>query len=391
MAAEEMPRVHSGGFEKARSAAAHPKPIAIIIGQFKHGGSERQLYTFLSHCDRSRWSPVVYVSGELGFWEEPIRKLGIPVVLLTGGPLAKMWQFRKLCLAQGAKHFFSWSSYTNAYGLALSGLASHRVGSFRNTGFTDLPSRWRRLWAWASLAGISTAVCNSQRTKIEISQQSAPAKQVVYVPNAIHVFSDDNVRSYRESWRRKLGLSDNDVLVLGVGRVEPAKNFKRFVDVVHQVVDRAPIKAVVAGGDQGDLAAVQAHADQLGLQGSIQFPGLVPDARELICAADIFLLSSDREGMPNVVLEAMAAGVPCVSTNVGAIDDVIEHGTTGFVAGMDAHALAQHVQQLAVDPALRQLFGSRARDAIKRKFEPERIVGELWTLCDTRIGHQDPR
>ncbi|MBQ0821981.1 glycosyltransferase [Microvirga sp. HBU67558] len=386
MVAEEMPRVHTGDVEKVRSAAAPPRPIAIIIGQFKHGGSERQLYTFLSYCDRNRWSPVVYVSGELGFWEEPIRKLNIPVVLLTGGPLAKMWQFRKLCIAQGAKHFFSWSSYTNVYGLALAGLAAHRVGSFRNTGFTDLPSRWRRIWAWASLAGISTAVCNSRRTKTEISQRSAPAKQVVYVPNAIQVFSDDNLRSYREAWRQKLGLSDNDVLVLGVGRVEPAKNFKRFVDVVHQVVEQVPIKAVVAGRDQGDLPAVKAHADQLGLQKFIQFPGLVPDARELICAADIFLLSSDREGMPNVVLEAMAAGVPCVSTNVGAIDDVIENGKTGFIAGMDVRALAQHVHQLAVDPALRQLFGSRARDAIKSKFQPEHIVGELWTLCEARIG-----
>ncbi|WP_262271154.1 glycosyltransferase [Microvirga yunnanensis] len=385
-AAEDMPSVRNGGFEKARSAAARPSPIAIIIGQFKHGGSERQLYTFLSHCDRSRWSPAVYVSGELGFWEEPIRKLNIPVVLLTGSPLAKMWQFRKLCIAQGAKHFFSWSSYTNAYGLALIGLAAHRVGSFRNTGFTDLPSRWRSLWAWASLAGISTAVCNSLRTKIEISERSASSKQVVYVPNAIQVFSDDDVRSNRESWRRKLGLSDDDVLVLGVGRVEPAKNFTRFVDVVHHVVQQVAIKAVVAGGDQGDLAAVQAHADDLGLQDSIRFLGLVREARELICAADIFLLSSDREGMPNVVLEAMAAGVPCVSTNVGAVDDVVEHGTTGFIAGMDARELAQYVQQLAVDSAKRKAFGNRARDAIKRKFQPEHIVSELWTLCETRIG-----
>jgi glycosyltransferase involved in cell wall biosynthesis len=387
MVAEEMARVHNGGFEQALSCAAHARPIAIIIGQFKHGGSERQLYTFLTHCDRNRWNPVVYVSGELGYWDEPIRKLNIPVVLLRGSPLAKMRQFRKHCVAQGAKHFFSWSSYTNAYGLSLIGLNVHCIGSFRNTGFTDLPSRWRRLWAWASMAGISTAVCNSRRTQIEISERSTPTKRVVYIPNAIQVLPSDKLRAYREAWRQKLGLSETDVLVLGVGRVEPAKNFSRFVDVVHQVVQHVPVKAIIAGGDQGDQQNVQAHVGDLGLRDTVHFLGLIPEARELICAADVFLLSSDREGMPNVILEAMAAGVPCVSTKVGAVGDVIEHGTTGFIAEMDVQQLAQYVHRLAIDPTLSKAVGQHARAAIERNYQPEHIVSELWALCETPSDH----
>lgn len=387
MIAEEMPNLRNDRFEQARSRTAHPKPIAIIIGQFKHGGSERQLYTFLSLCDRDRWDPVVYVSGELGFWEGPIRDLNIPVVLLKGGPLTKMRQFRKLCASQGAKHFFSWSSYTNVYGLSLMGRNIHRVGSFRNTGFTDLPSRWRRLWTWASLAGISTAVCNSRGTQAEISGHCSSTKNVVYIPNAIQAFTRDELQLHRETWRQKLGLSAHDLLVLGVGRIEPAKNFSRFVDVVHEVSKHIPIKAIIAGGDQGNMAEVKARIEQLGLLDTVRFLGLVPEARELICAADIFLLSSDREGMPNVVLEAMAAGVPCVSTRVGAVGDVIEHGTSGFTAGMDVHELAQHVQRLAIDRNLRESVGKRARAAIERKFQPEYIVSELWTLCETANDH----
>src|SRR5450631_4367064 len=70
--------------QKSKSET-RPQPIAVLIGQLESGGgSERQLYMFLAHCDRTRWAPVVYVSGVLGIWEAPIRKLGIPVVLLCG-------------------------------------------------------------------------------------------------------------------------------------------------------------------------------------------------------------------------------------------------------------------------------------------------------------------
>ena len=133
----------------AAPESCEPKAIAIMIGQLGQGGSERQLYIFLSHCDRTRWSPVVYVSGELGAWEAPIRALGIPVILLHGNPIAKMWRFRSACRRADTKCFFSWSSYTNAYGLTLIGGDVRRIGSFRNAVFADLPRRGRWAWEWA--------------------------------------------------------------------------------------------------------------------------------------------------------------------------------------------------------------------------------------------------
>jgi hypothetical protein len=143
--------------EETRDGAAGggggPRRIAVMIGQLGQGGSERQLYFFLAHCDRTRWAPTLYVSGELGPWEEPIRALGVPVVLLTGSPLAKLRRFRAACRAERPACFFSWSSYTNGFGLALLGTGVRRIGSFRNAGFADLPEPGRRAWMTASLAG----------------------------------------------------------------------------------------------------------------------------------------------------------------------------------------------------------------------------------------------
>jgi glycosyltransferase involved in cell wall biosynthesis len=110
--------------------------------------------------------------------------------------------------------------------------------------------------------------------------------------------------------------------------------------------------------------------------------GRVPDARELMCAGDIFLLSSNHEGMPNVVLEAMAAGVPCVATRVNGVGDLIQHGTTGFVAAHNVDELAQHVIILAADAPLRHAMGVRARAAIAQGHQQEQIARQLWALCE---------
>lgn len=375
-AVAEKPEVQPGG------SAAKPEPIAVMIGQTTPGGSERQLYMFLAFCDRTRWKPVLYVSGALGGWDDAIRKLDIPVILLRGSPLAKMWQFRSACIAQKAKSFFSWSSYTNGFGLALMGLGIHRIGSFRNAYFADLPKRWRWLWGWMSLAGISTAVCNSRETQAQIAERCGHAKHVVYIPNGVEIFSSENVRQWRKEWRARLGLEDDAVLVVGAGRLAPQKNYVRFVDVIGEVRRHLPVRAVIAGEDHGCLPEIKERIAQLGLEEPVRLLGNVPDAHKLACAGDIFLLSSDHEGMPNVILEAMAARVPCVATRVNSITDLIDHGSNGFVAGCDAADLAQYVIRLAADPSLRDAMGCRARAKIEQEFRPETSACKLWKVCE---------
>jgi hypothetical protein len=210
------------------------KAIAIIIGQLAPGGSERQLFMFLAHCDRSRWTPVVYVSGELGFWEGPIRELGIPVVLLRGPRLAKMWRFRMASLSQKAKCFFSWPSYTNGFGLAMTGCTVRRIGSFRNALFADLPKCFRWFWSLMSVAGVCTVACNSRETMKQLSDRH-PAKAVIYVPNAVEIPTRERVREWGLQWRARLSLRDDTLLVLGVGRLAPQKQFARFIDGIAQV------------------------------------------------------------------------------------------------------------------------------------------------------------
>jgi glycosyltransferase involved in cell wall biosynthesis len=369
---------------RRESSTSRPEPVAVLIGQLSQGGSERQLFMFLSHCDRTRWAPVVYVSGELGFWEEHIRSLGIPVRLLTGSRLAKMRQLRASCAAEGVKYFFSWSSYTNPFGLALQGMDVWRIGSFRNALFADLPARLRPFWAWASLSAISLAVCNSKETYDEIALRKAARPKPVYIPNGVEPPTIDQIALWRATWRARLGIAEDAVLVVGVGRLVQQKRFDRFIQVIERARREVPVEAVVAGKDFGCLQDLERQIAQSNLSEAVRFIGAVPDARELISAADILLLSSDHEGMPNVVLEAMSASVPAVVTRVNAVAELIEHGTTGFIADHDAEELARYVVHLARDCGLRREIGERARSAVMLRHGSRAIAQQLWALCDAR-------
>lgn len=359
------------------------RPIAVIIGQLGHGGSERQLYMFLAHCDRSRWSPTLYVSSDLGelvTWRDPIAALGVPIVQLNGGRLAKMRQFRSACIAQGARSFFSWSSYTNGFGLALTGLGVHRIGSFRNASFADLPSRFRGVWEWAGLAGVSAVVCNSLETQVELQKRVGKTKTIVYAPNAVNIFDVEQIRSWREAWRARLGVPPDAVLIIGVGRIAPQKNFGRFIEAIAEVRKYAPVSAIIVGRDDGPLPELLERAAELGVQEIVRFLGQAPDAREVMCAADVFLLTSDYEGMPNVILEAMAAGLPCVSTRVNGVADLIDEGSSGFIADNNALALSKPLIELAANRELRLEMGAHARRSMEQR-RPEIVVPELWKLC----------
>ncbi|BAU92784.1 group 1 glycosyl transferase [Methylorubrum populi] len=380
-AAPAVSTVPAGGRPRSASGLVRaPEPIAVMVGQLAQGGSERQLYAFLAHRDPARWAPVLYVSGELGFWEEPIRSLGVPIVLLRGSAAAKMARFRAACRAHRPACFFSWSSYTNPYGLALTGMGVRRVGSFRNAGFADLPERFRGLWSKASLAGLSIAVCNSRETRQTLLTRGSTAQQAVYVPNGVETPPAMQAAAWRREWRARFGLGESEILVVGVGRLAPQKNFARFLDVIALVRARAPVRAVIAGEDMGCRPDLEVRAARLG--DTVTFAGRVPDARELICAADVFLLTSDHEGMPNVLLEAMSAGVPCVTTRVNAVGDLVCHGETGLVAGHDAGELADYVARLATDGSLRRRIGARARAAVMRDHDPAAVAARLWELCE---------
>lgn len=185
----------------------------------------------------------------------------------------------------------------------------------------------------------------------------------------------------REDTRRRLGIGSGDVLVGGVGRLEPVKGFTYFVEAARQVLAAEPsVQFVLAG--QGSLeAALRAQAAPLG--GRFRFLGPRNDIPDLMAALDVFVLPSVNEGMGRVLLESGAAGVCRVATRVGGVPDVVRDGETGvLVEARDPGALAEAILALSRDGARRARLGEAARAEVAPEYGLDRMVMRIEALYE---------
>lgn len=175
--------------------------------------------------------------------------------------------------------------------------------------------------------------------------------------------------------RRAAGLPECGVLVGAVGRIAAVKNYPLLLRAVADArVDGVPVKAVVVG-DGEDRASVEALAAELALGDGATFLGWRTDVADLVGLFDVLAVTSLSEALPLVVLEAMSAGVPVVSTAVGEIPRVLGEGEAGILVPLDdAPAFAAALRRLAGDAGVRQALGAAGRARIEREYSQDAMV-----------------
>jgi glycosyltransferase involved in cell wall biosynthesis len=189
----------------------------------------------------------------------------------------------------------------------------------------------------------------------------------------------------RQEARRALGIPAEALVISTVGRLTAIKQHRLFLDTVKRVVDAEPRAIALIAGDgelRGDL---EAHAAALGISDRVRMLGWRRDLATIYAATDVFLLTSRNEGTPVALIEAMASGVPGVSTDVGGVGDVMG-GDTGRMAPFgDAAGLASAIVELLSDPALRAQLGARARARVLEHYDLGRLVGDIAALYRTLL------
>lgn len=158
-------------------------------------------------------------------------------------------------------------------------------------------------------------------------------------------------------------------VVVGAGRFSPEKGFGVLVEAAGAICRDNPDTGLVLFGEGALRTDLEHRVAQLGLAGRVVLPGFRTDLDQLIGAADAVVLPSYTEGLPNVALEASAAGVPVVATAVGGTPEAVADGVTGFlVPPGDPAAIANKVGELLRDPALRAKFGAAGRERMGEQF-----------------------
>lgn len=180
-------------------------------------------------------------------------------------------------------------------------------------------------------------------------------------------------------------------LIISAGRLARQKRFDLLIRAFARLAEEYPEWEVVIVGDGPEREALARLVDSLGLNGRVRLIGTVPDLNEWLSRAELFVLASDFEGFPNVLCEALAAGLPVVATDCpSGPAEIVEEGINGFLVPPDnAIALADRMSDLMRDCALRVRLGQSAR-SVTEKFSVSVIMGKWDHLLSTLAGSAKP-
>lgn len=249
-------------------------------------------------------------------------------------------------------------------------------------GFTR--GSWRnRLYEYigrVAFRRFDAVIAVSQPLGDELTRSGVPEDRLHVVPNA---WSRVSITLDRDDARRELGLDPDSFVIGWVGRMSHEKGVDVLVDAMCGLTD-LPVTAC-AIGDGDERAAQQARSVQAGLDGRIRWTGLIPEAGRLFRAFDVLAISSRTEGVPMVMLEAMAVGIPLVTTAVGGIPDIASDREALLVGPEDPRALAAAIRSVFLHRAAASERANAACSRVNRDFGEQSWLDRHDTVYRTAM------
>lgn len=229
----------------------------------------------------------------------------------------------------------------------------------------------------------------SHATKAEMVAAGVPADSISVIHNGIDTEAWAPARATRDL-REELGLQQAFPVVGYVGRIMPEKDLETWLRATALVADKYPRARFVLVGEGRDGTTqqeLQKLATTLGIADRVIFPGYREDLVPVYATFDLFMLSSLREGLPNSILEAMALGLPVITTDVAGAKELVVDGQTGFVRPQrDVQGLAQALLAVADDEQLRLCMGQAGRERIEREFSFAQRLRRVEDLYERVLG-----
>jgi glycosyltransferase involved in cell wall biosynthesis len=204
----------------------------------------------------------------------------------------------------------------------------------------------------------------------------------VLIENAIDTTAFRRQHDRAEA-KGQLGLPPHRLFIGAVGRLSEEKGFDLLIQSVDHLRRAGLDVGLILAGEGGCRSKLEALIAQLGLGGRVHLLGYQADTRPLYEAMDVYALSSFREGLPNVLLEAMALGVPLVATRVGGVARLVTAEEDGLlVEAGDLEALTQALARLLRDPALRDRLSQGGRTTVESRYSFAARMRKIGMLYD---------
>lgn len=354
--------------------SASPLRVALLAGTLERGGAEKQL-VYMADALRQSGVDVRLHTLRGGPHEASLRRLGIEPIPVSRheSPVLRLLAFASAARSFRPHVVQSAHFYANLYAaLAAPACGALGIGAIRGDPAAAMRANGR--WGTPLLRTPRVLFANSEAARRAAVAKGVPARAIHVVPNVIAL----GPLPHRSTSH---GSGTNVTLtVLLIGSLRPAKRVDRFLGALAVARRRHPSLVGRIVGDGPERAALEQRAAQLGLAPpAVEFIGQLPDVRPELARAQILVLASDHEGSPNVLLEAMEAGLPIVTTRAGDAGVLVRDGITGFVTGFDEAEMAERIADLASDPGLRARFGLAGRADVEAKYGVDRLAG--WLLA----------
>lgn len=361
------------------SIAQHPLTICQVLHSLQVGGAEVLAARLARQLGRS-YRFVFACLDELGPLGQQLRDEGFAVLVLNrraGLDWKCPWRLARFLRQEGVDLVHAHQYTPFFYTLAARRLYRRPPLLFTEHGrhHPDYPRRKRMLANRLLLEARDRVVGVGQAVRQAlIHNEGIPDHRVGVIYNGVNLAPFSNGRPDRLAVRREIGVGADDLVLLQVARLNYLKDHATALRTLARLRPERPNARLILVGEGEERNAIQELIQKLDLSANVRLLGLRSDVNRLLAAADVFLLTSISEGIPLTLIEAMAAGVPVVSTDVGGVPEVLSDSQTGLLApaGDDA-ALAGHVLRLMNSPERREEIVRRARQRAKQIFSEEQM------------------
>lgn len=352
--------------------------VCQIVHSLEVGGTEVLVAQFARHL-RSDFRMVIACLDRLGPLGEQLRREGFDVKVI-GRDSGIDWKCgRRLSKFLKSEHVDL--IHAHQYTPFFQGLVSRFFYRRPPILFTehgrhhpDVPSPKRALANRLLMQSRDRVVAVGESVKQAlIDNENIPADRIHTVYNGVDLspyktVADDH-QDVRSFMRKELQLAPDAFVVAQVARLNRLKDHSTAIRTMSRLKSSGVDAKLLIVGNGEERPAIESLIRELDLESHVRMLGTRNDIPRVLSAADAFLLTSISEGIPLTLIEAMAAGLPIVSTNVGGVAEVVLNNTIGLLANAgDDETLATHLQRLKTESALRKTFGEAGRARAFAKF-----------------------
>jgi glycosyltransferase involved in cell wall biosynthesis len=358
--------------------------VLQFIPTLDRSGAEKQMVLLAKGLPRDRFRVEAATLTRLGPLEGELREAGVPITSIgKRHKLDPMAQSRLVRFLK-AKRFDvvqTWIFAANTYGRLAARAARVPVVVTAEMA-VDLWKGRAHLAIDRSLARWTDRVVGNSQAVVDFYREAGiPADRLALIPSGI---ADEEPPAVDPAEvRQSLGIPPEAPLVLFAGRLAPQKGVADLVAALDLLQHVRPELHTLIVGDGPLRAQLEETAHAFRLDGLVRFLGHRNDVPRLLAAADLLVLPSLYEGLPNVVLEAMRFSRPVVATSAPGTTEVVDHDKTGLLVPLHSPpALAQAIRTVIDDRDLAQRLGAAGRARVEAEFRAETMVARFATLYE---------